>query len=62
MVFFSYKYPYGYCRFRPTCSDYTYQSIEKHGLLKGGWYGIKRIVRCNPLNKGGGRPSKIIQI
>ncbi|XOU94245.1 MAG: membrane protein insertion efficiency factor YidD [Candidatus Kerfeldbacteria bacterium] len=56
--FFSYKYPYGYCRFRPTCSNYTYQAIEKYGLLKGGWMGMKRIIRCNPLNQGGEDPVK----
>jgi uncharacterized protein len=49
----SHLYPYGYCRFRPTCSDYTYQAIERHGIIKGGWLGLKRVVRCNPFNKGG---------
>lgn len=56
--FFSYKYPYGYCRFTPTCSDYTHQAIEKNGLLKGSWQGLKRIIRCNPFNKGGEDPVK----
>lgn len=46
-------YPNGYCRFYPTCSEYGYQSIERHGLIKGGWLTIKRIIRCNPFNKGG---------
>jgi putative membrane protein insertion efficiency factor len=36
------------CRFEPTCSIYTYQAIEKYGLLKGGALGLKRILRCNP--------------
>ena len=44
------------CRFRPTCSEYTYQAIEKYGLLKGGWMAIKRISRCHPLNPGGHDP------
>ena len=44
------------CRFYPTCSQYTYESIEKYGVLKGGWMGIKRIGRCNPLNPGGFDP------
>ncbi|MCF2859129.1 membrane protein insertion efficiency factor YidD [Pseudoalteromonas sp. SMS1] len=35
------------CNFTPSCSHYTYQAIEKYGLLKGGWLGIKRIRRCN---------------
>ena len=39
---------YGYgCRFRPTCSEYTYQQIEKYGVIKGGWLGIKRIAKCH---------------
>lgn len=44
------------CRFYPSCSMYTYQAIEKYGVLKGSWMGIKRIARCNPWNKGGFDP------
>lgn len=39
------------CRFTPTCSQYTVEALKKHGLLKGGWLSIKRILRCRP---GGG--------
>ena len=46
-------YPNGYCRFYPTCSEYGYKSIDRHGLIKGGWLTLKRIIRCNPFNKGG---------
>lgn len=46
------------CRFTPTCSEYTYQAIEKYGVIKGSWLGLKRIVRCNPWNKGGYDPLK----
>lgn len=44
------------CRFYPTCSEYTKQAIIKHGLLKGGILGVKRIVKCHPLNEGGYDP------
>lgn len=48
----------GMCRFWPTCSDYTYQAIEKYGIMKGGWMGLKRIARCHPWSKGGFDPVK----
>jgi len=52
----SHLYPYGFCRFRPTCSEYVYQAIERHGVVRGGWLGFKRVLRCNPFNKGGEDP------
>ncbi|MCI1273372.1 MAG: membrane protein insertion efficiency factor YidD [Clostridiaceae bacterium] len=44
------------CRFSPTCSEYMKQAIEKYGVIKGGWLGIKRICRCHPGNPGGYDP------
>lgn len=36
------------CRYTPTCSSYMIQALEKHGLFKGLWLGIKRILSCHP--------------
>ncbi len=44
------------CRFTPTCSQYTLVAIEKYGLVKGTWLGLKRIARCHPYNPGGHDP------
>ena len=44
------------CRFEPSCSRFTYQAIDKYGLIKGSWLGFKRILRCNPFNPGGYDP------
>ncbi|HUV99852.1 MAG TPA: membrane protein insertion efficiency factor YidD [Dehalococcoidia bacterium] len=45
------------CRFTPSCSNYAREVIEKHGVLKGGWLTIKRLLRCNPWNPGGYDPA-----
>ena len=44
------------CRFTPSCSDYTRESIDAHGASKGVWLGIKRIGRCHPWCHGGFDP------
>lgn len=36
------------CRFEPTCSTYMIEALQVHGLLKGGFLGTKRILKCNP--------------
>ena len=46
------------CRFLPTCSEYTKESIIKYGVVKGFWLGLKRIAKCHPWGKGGYDPIK----
>jgi putative membrane protein insertion efficiency factor len=48
-----FRYPHGFCKFYPSCSEYTKQAIEKFGVVKGSYLGIKRIIRCNPWTKPG---------
>lgn len=38
----------GVCRFRPTCSEYFIQALKTHGIIKGSYLGIRRILRCHP--------------
>ncbi|MCX7880691.1 MAG: membrane protein insertion efficiency factor YidD [Ignavibacteria bacterium] len=44
------------CRFYPTCSEYSIEAFKKYGSLKGAFLSIKRIVKCNPLHRGGYDP------
>jgi len=39
------------CRFQPSCSQYAYEAIERHGPLRGSWLALRRLLRCRP---GGG--------
>ncbi len=36
------------CRYQPTCSNYTFEALQKHGLFYGSFLGLKRILSCNP--------------
>lgn len=51
-------YSEGFCRFEPTCSQYTYEAIDKYGVFRGGWRGFVRICRCTPWARGGMDPVK----
>lgn len=44
------------CRFYPTCSEYMYEAIQVYGVIRGGWMGTKRVIRCNPMSPGGFDP------
>lgn len=44
------------CRYSPTCSSYTIEALKKHGVLKGSWLSVKRIVSCNPWGGSGFDP------
>ncbi len=55
---FRFRHPAGFCRFQPTCSEYTRQAVHKHGAVIGLGMGIWRILRCNPCSRGGYDPVK----
>ena len=44
------------CRFYPSCSEYSYEAVNKHGIVKGGGLAILRISRCNRFHPGGYDP------
>jgi len=44
------------CRFHPHCSAYTLEAVERYGIMTGLTLGLKRILRCHPLSKGGFDP------
>lgn len=45
--------PHGSCRYYPTCSEYTKQSVQRFGAGRGLWYGLRRLIRCHPWSPGG---------
>lgn len=44
------------CRFHPTCSQYAIEAIQGHGVFRGGWLALWRILRCQPWGGGGEDP------
>lgn len=45
-----------HCRFYPSCSSYAIEAIDKHGIVKGSWLMVRRLLRCHPFNPGGYDP------
>ena len=44
------------CRFVPSCSEYARQAVQKYGVCRGLWLGLRRLLRCHPFNPGGYDP------
>jgi putative membrane protein insertion efficiency factor len=44
------------CKYLPTCSEYAYVAVVRHGWLRGSWLALRRIARCHPFASGGHDP------
>ena len=46
----------GQCKYLPTCSEYAYVAVVRHGWIRGGWLALRRLARCHPLAEAGVDP------
>jgi putative membrane protein insertion efficiency factor len=46
----------GQCKYLPTCSEYAYVAVVRHGWLRGSWLALRRLGRCHPFSAGGHDP------
>jgi hypothetical protein len=44
------------CRFSPSCSQYSLEAVQRYGVVRGGWMGLRRLLRCHPFHPGGYDP------
>ena len=49
------------CRFHPTCSEYAKEAVEFHGVTKGLWLAMRRLIRCRPFGPGGFDPVPLVE-
>lgn len=42
-----------HCRFYPSCSQYAREALEQHGVMRGIWLALRRLLRCHPWHEGG---------
>lgn len=49
-------FPFGACKFRPTCSEFMYEAVDKFGIIRGFLKGTGRLFRCTPWEQGGDDP------
>jgi len=44
------------CRFEPSCSVYCIEALQRHGVIRGGWLAVRRVLRCRPFGASGPDP------